>query len=190
MPASRLSNQFYLIPSFTSPNLPRPSHLTNTALRPVSLTYMTSSGTTRHCSKPILIRGHLVWNQSETENNLKSQCSTQSTSLAPLTVPLTTQIKLLGVTLDQSLTFDSHIMTLSKTCFYKIRALRHNRPILSEHKANLICVIASSLVWFLPDWTIPTLAHLLKLINLFKNRTNYKSFKDPKDHIFVWYYKP
>ena len=52
-------------------------------------------------------------------------------------------IKLLGVTLDQSLSFDSHIFALSKSCFYHIRALRHIRPILSEGTANLI---ASALV--------------------------------------------
>ena len=56
---------------------------------------------------------------------------------------LTTQIKLLGVTLDQSLSFNSNIKALSKSCFYHIRALRHIRPILSEDTANLI---ASSLV--------------------------------------------
>ena len=39
--------------------------------------------------------------------------------------------------------FDSYITSLSKSCFYHIRALRHIRPILSEGTANLI---ASSLV--------------------------------------------
>ena len=52
-------------------------------------------------------------------------------------VPLTTQIKLFGVTLDQSLSYDSHITALSKSCFYHIRALRHIRPIPSEGTANL-----------------------------------------------------
>ena len=71
----------------------------------------------------------------------RSQLS--SVNVSGTTVPLTTQIKLLGVTLDQSLSFDSHITALSKSCFYHIRALRHIRPILSEDTANLI---ASSLV--------------------------------------------
>ena len=66
-----------------------------------------------------------------------------SVNISGTTVPLTTQIKLLGITLDQSLSFDSHITALSKSCFYHIRALRHIRPILSEGTANLI---ASALV--------------------------------------------
>ena len=46
--------------------------------------------------------------------------------------------------LDRCLTFDSYITSLSKSCFYHIRALRHIRPILSEDTdTNLI---ASSLV--------------------------------------------
>ena len=41
------------------------------------------------------------------------------------------------------ITFDSYITSVSKSCFYHIRALRHIRPILGEGTANLI---ASSLV--------------------------------------------
>ena len=78
-----------------------------------------------------------------TSQRLKTLSTLSSVSVSGTTVPLTTQIKLLGVTLDQSLSFDSHITALSKSCFYHIRALRHIRPILSEDMANLI---ASSLV--------------------------------------------
>ena len=49
-------------------------------------------------------------------------------------------VKLLGFTLDRCLTFDSYITSLSKSCFYHIRALRHIQPILIIH------LIASSLV--------------------------------------------
>ena len=74
---------------------------------------------------------------------LKTLATLGSVNISGTTVPLTTQIKLLGVTLDQSLSFDSHITALSKSCFYHIRALHHIRPILSEGTANLI---ASALV--------------------------------------------
>ena len=78
-----------------------------------------------------------------TGQRLKTLATIGSVNISGTTVPLTTQIKLLGVTLDQSLSFDSHITALSKSCFYHIRALGHIRPILSECTANLI---ASALV--------------------------------------------
>ena len=63
---------------------------------------------------------------------------------------------LLGVTLDQFLSFDSHITALFKTCFYHIRALRHIRPSLSEGTANLIarcsCLFQAGLCQRLSVW--------------------------------------
>ena len=75
-----------------------------------------------------------------TSKRLKTISTLSSVNISGTTVPLTTQIKLLGVTLDQSLSFDTHITALSKSCFYHIRALRHIRPILSEGTANLIAI--------------------------------------------------
>ena len=66
-----------------------------------------------------------------------------SINISGTIVPLSDHVKLRGNTLDRCLTFDSYITSLSKSCFYHIRALRHIRPILSESTANLI---ASSLV--------------------------------------------
>ena len=67
-----------------------------------------------------------------TSQRLKTLSTLSSVNVSCTTVPLTTQIKLLGVTLDQSLSFDSHITALSKSCFYHNRALRHIRPILTS----------------------------------------------------------
>ena len=78
-----------------------------------------------------------------TSQRLKMLSTLRSVYISGTSVPLTTKIKLLGVTVDQTLSFDSHITALSKSCFYHIRALRHIWPILSEDTANLI---ASSLV--------------------------------------------
>ena len=83
---------------------------------------------------------------SEAENALNVLFSQH---LRHLYVPLTTQIKLLGVTLDQSLSFYSHITALSKSCFYHIRALRHIRPILSEDSQSHCLIVLS-----LPGWTM------------------------------------
>ena len=73
-----------------------------------------------------------------TSQRLKTLATLGSVNISGTSVPLTTQIKLLGVTLDQSLSFDSHITALSKSCFYHICVLRHIRPILREGTANFI----------------------------------------------------
>ena len=56
-----------------------------------------------------------------TSQRLKTLSTLSSVNVSGTTVPLTTQIKLLGVALDQSLSFDSHITALSKSCFYHIQ---------------------------------------------------------------------
>ena len=83
-----------------------------------------------------------------TSQRLKTLSNFSSVNVSGTTVPLTTQIKLLGVTLDQSLSFDSHITALSKSCFYHIRTLRHIRPILSEDSQShrqLSCLFQAGL---------------------------------------------
>jgi len=49
-------------------------------------------------------------------------------------------VKLLGVTLDSSLSFDKHVSDISRNCCYHIRALRHIRPLLTLDAAKLIAV--------------------------------------------------
>ena len=78
-----------------------------------------------------------------TSKKLSTLSDLNSINISGTIGPLSDCVKLLGITLDQCLTFDSYITSLSKSCFYLIRALRHIRPILSEGTANLI---ASSLV--------------------------------------------
>ena len=75
-----------------------------------------------------------------TRQQLKTIAMLVSANISGTIVPLTTQIKLLGVTLS----FDSHITALSKSCFYHICALRHILPILSEGTANLIASVLVS----------------------------------------------
>ena len=54
-------------------------------------------------------------------------------------------LKSLGVTLDQSLTFDQHVQNIVKTSNFHIRALRHIRPMLDRKVANTIaCSIVST----------------------------------------------
>ena len=59
-------------------------------------------------------------------------------NVAGSNVPLSDTIKLLGVTLDKSLTFHKHSNQVSQSCYYHLKALRHIRPCLDNHTASLI----------------------------------------------------
>ena len=55
------------------------------------------------------------------------------------------QLKSLGVTLDQNLSFDQHVSNIVKASNYNIRALRHIRPMLDKTVANTVaCSIVST----------------------------------------------
>ena len=69
--------------------------------------------------------------------------SLQSVDVAGCVVPLSGQVKILGVTLDSHLTFDKHVVDICKACSFHMRALRHIRPCLTYDVAK---TIASALV--------------------------------------------
>ena len=48
-----------------------------------------------------------------------------SVNVAGSTAQITDKIKTLEVTLDNRLTFDHHVSSISKSCFFHIRAFRH-----------------------------------------------------------------
>ena len=55
------------------------------------------------------------------------------------------QLKSLGVTLDQNLSFDKHVGNIVKSSNFNIRALRHIRPVLNRSVANtMACSIIST----------------------------------------------
>ena len=66
-----------------------------------------------------------------------------SINVAGSTVPFSSQVKLLGVTLNSSLSLNQHIAYISKSCFFHLRALHHTRRTLTDDAAK---TIASSLV--------------------------------------------
>jgi len=53
-------------------------------------------------------------------------------------VPLSDSVKLLGVTLDKSLTFNKHANQVSQSCYYYLKAHRHTRNCLENHTASHI----------------------------------------------------
>ena len=70
-----------------------------------------------------------------------------SVDVAGSVVPLSDNVKLLGVTLDNSLTFRKHINLVSQSCYYHIKALRYIRHSIDTHSASLIAhaVVSSRL---------------------------------------------
>ena len=62
------------------------------------------------------------------------------TLLLMLLAQITDKIKTLGVTLDNRLTFDHHVSSISKSCFFHIRAFRHIRAALTQEMANSVAV--------------------------------------------------
>ena len=58
-------------------------------------------------------------------------------------VQFTDAVKLLGVTLDSTLSFDKHIIDVTRSCHYHIRAVRHIRPLLTLDAAKAIWLLLS-----------------------------------------------
>ena len=70
---------------------------------------------------------------------------TSGISLAHSNIPLSSSVKVLGVTFDPALNFDTHISEICKSANYHLKALAHIRNLLSVSSANLIaCTIISS----------------------------------------------
>ena len=60
-----------------------------------------------------------------------------------INVPVSDSLKTLGVTLDTHLSMDKHVLAVSRTCNFHLRALRLIRPALTLEMAS---TIASSLI--------------------------------------------
>ena len=71
-------------------------------------------------------------------------------TVAEAIVPISDHVRLLCVTLDNRLTFDTRISAMSKSCFFNIRALHHIRPEITTVSAKRI---ACSLLGCRLDYT-------------------------------------
>ena len=61
------------------------------------------------------------------------------------TVPFSSKLRILGVTLDSRLSFDDHVTNVVRACNYHIRALCHIRHLIDRETMNVIaCSIVSS----------------------------------------------
>jgi hypothetical protein len=79
------------------------------------------------------------------QRNAKKVAQNPGVSVAGSNIAYSAKLKSLGVTLDQSLTFDDHVQNVVRTSNFHIRALRHIRPMLDRGVANTIaCSVVST----------------------------------------------
>ena len=72
---------------------------------------------------------------SDWRRSMNSKCRPKTTD----------KLKILGVTLDSSLTFDQHILNTVRNCNFHLRALRHIRSSLTPDVANMMaCSVIGS----------------------------------------------
>jgi len=103
------------------------------------------------------------------------------------TVPLSDHIKLLGVTLDKSLTLRKHVNLVSQSCYYHIKALRHIRHSLDSHTASLIAHAlvssrldyANSVLYGSPNSAILKLQRIQNTLARIVLNTNSLTHSDP-----------
>ena len=82
---------------------------------------------------------------SSSASQIKHYEQTQQLQVAGVSTSLQDTVKILGVTLDSRLSFDSHISLICQACNYHLKALRHIRSMLSVSVANqLACSIVAS----------------------------------------------
>ena len=62
-------------------------------------------------------------------------------SIGDTTVEISTSIRVLGITIDQYLTFDDHITKVDSSCNYHIHSLRHIRHLIYRKTANTIACL-------------------------------------------------
>ena len=58
--------------------------------------------------------------------------------MAGIVVPFSSKLRVLGVTLDEEVTFDDHISGIVRACNNHLRAVRHMRPLVNHDTANTI----------------------------------------------------
>ena len=75
-----------------------------------------------------------------TRQRLSQLNKSQGIDVAGTHIQFTDAVKLLGVTLDSTLSFDKHVAEVTRQCHYHIRALKHIRPLLTLEAAKTFAV--------------------------------------------------
>jgi len=75
---------------------------------------------------------------ANTSARQRSEPKIKDVTVAGVTVPVTRTVKSLGVTIDNTLSFDDHINNICKAAHFHIRALRHIRRCVSVDDAKAV----------------------------------------------------
>jgi hypothetical protein len=102
--------------------------------------------------------------------NLKNYDKSQPINIAGASIVPQDSVKILGVTLDATLSFDKHVSAICQSCNFNMRALRHIRPLLSHDTANeLACSIVASRLDYCNALLFNTSAHNIDKLQRLQN---------------------
>lgn len=101
---------------------------------------------------------------------LNSNSTPQSVSLEGCEISLSTAVRNLGVTLDQTLSFDQHISSVCQTCYLELRRISSIRHYLSEDATKtLICSFVLSRLDYCNSLLAGCPKHLLSRLQKVQN---------------------
>ena len=103
-------------------------------------------------------------------------------------IPISPTLTLLGVTLDSTLSFDSHCRHVLKSSLYHLRSIRHIRPLLSQSDAQLVatCFVQSRLDYansLLANTSTTKLKRLQRIQNSLARVTVNAPFPKPSEEL-------
>ena len=82
-----------------------------------------------------------------TNNQMHAVTSSFSSVRAGVDLPVAEEMKVLGVVLDQRLTFNKHVSTVARSCNFHTQAIRHIRHLLTTDLAQILpaywCAVGS-----------------------------------------------
>jgi hypothetical protein len=90
--------------------------------------------------------------------------------IASTPVPFSDSIKLLGVTIDSTLSFDKHVTGVVRSCNYHMHALRHIRPVITAEVAKTVaCSMVSTRLDYCNSLLYGTTAKNLQRLQVVQN---------------------
>jgi hypothetical protein len=96
--------------------------------------------------------------------------ASRAVDVAGTRVPFSDHVKLLGVTIDSTLSFDRHVSSVVRSCNYHIRALRHIRSVITSEVATTVaCSLVSSRLDYCNSLLHGTTAKNLKRLQTVQN---------------------
>ena len=108
-------------------------------------TYHSMSKNLNNDVSPVYTLGSVSMALPRTQTSSMPSSSARGNDVAGCMVPISPDVKILGVTLDSALSLNKHIGLRSNACYYDIRALRHIRKSLTDDSAKSIaCTIVGS----------------------------------------------